>query len=85
MFCYVNHFSYIFKKTLGKSFTDYITLLKIQEAEKLLLSTEMSITDIAYQVGFSSASHFISRFREQKKITPKQFKEKILRGKAFPF
>ena len=71
-----NHFSTSFKKTVGRSFNDYITLLRISEAEKLLLSTEKSITEIALSCGFSSTSHFISRFKTQKGITPGQLRKK---------
>lgn len=74
-----NHFSASFKKIVGRSFTDYLTLIRINESEKLLLSTDKSITDIAFSCGFSSTSHFISRFREQKNITPGQLR-KNMRG-----
>lgn len=71
-----NHFSASFKKTVGRSFSDYLTLIRINEAEKLLLSTEKSITDIALSCGFSSTSHFISRFKEQNGVTPGQLRKK---------
>lgn len=71
-----NHFSASFKKTVGRSFSDYLTLIRINEAEKLLLSTEKSITDIALSCGFSSTSHFISRFKSQKGITPGQLRKR---------
>lgn len=72
-----NHFSASFKKTVGKTFTDYINLIRINEAEKLLISTDKSITEIAFTCGFSSTSHFISHFREQKSITPGQLRKKM--------
>jgi AraC-like DNA-binding protein len=71
-----NHFSASFKKTVGRSFSDYLTLIRINEAEKLLLSTEKSITDIALSCGFSSTSHFISRFKEKNGVTPGQLRKK---------
>lgn len=71
-----NHFSTSFKKTVGRSFNDYITLIRLNEAEKLLLSSEKSITEIALSCGFSSTSHFISRFKAQKGITPGQLRKK---------
>lgn len=70
-----HYFSYIFKKIMGKSYSEYINLLRLQEAEKLLLSTNKSITEIAYTCGFSTASYFISKFKKHKNITPKQFRE----------
>lgn len=71
-----NHFSYLFKKVMGKSFVDYVTFLRLREAEKLLLSSDKSITDIASRSGFSTSSYFISKFKKYKGMTPKQFRDK---------
>ncbi len=72
-----NHFSYVFKKSVGKNFNDYLLAIKLNEAEKLLISTDKSITEIAFSTGFSSASHFISRFKMYKDITPRKFREQV--------
>ena len=56
---------------------EYINAYRTDRAAKLLLSTDMSITDIAFSCGFSSTSHFISRFRAQKSITPGQLRKKL--------
>lgn len=72
-----NHFSYLFKSSIKKTFSEYLLDIKIKEAEKLLISTKNSITDIAAATGFSTTSYFISRFKEHKGITPKQFRKKI--------
>ncbi len=71
-----NHFSFLFKKAMGKSFVEYITFLRLREAEKLLLSSDKSITDIASRSGFSTSSYFISKFKKYKGMTPRQFREK---------
>lgn len=78
-YCHVsyNHFSFLFKNTIGKSFSEYINFLRISKAEKLLLSSEKSITDIALETGFSTASYFISKFKAYKGITPKKFRKNI--------
>ncbi len=70
-----NYFSYVFKKTMEKPFSEYISILRLREAEKLLLSTDKSITEIAYACGFSTSSYFISKFKSYKGITPKQFRD----------
>ncbi len=72
-----NHFSYAFKKAFGKSFNDYLTQIRLREAEKLLILTDKSITEIAYDTGFSTASHFILRFKEAKQITPAKFRKRL--------
>ena len=85
-FCAVsyNHFSRTFKRTMGKSFSDYLTQIRLREAEKLLLLSDKSMTEIALEVGFSSSSHFISRFRESRDMTPGQFRARV-RGKGEMF
>lgn len=71
-----NYFSHIFKKAVGKNFHDYIIEIKLREAEKKLVSTNDSITEIAVSSGFSSSSHFISHFKKLHGITPYKFKKK---------
>jgi AraC-like DNA-binding protein len=64
---------------MGKTFTNYLNYIRITEAEKLLLTTDKSMTEIALEVGFSSSSYFIQQFRQYKDISPFQFRKK---GKA---
>lgn len=70
-----NYFSYLFKKTMGKSFKHYLLDTKIYQAEKMLLSTDKSITEIAQETGFSTTSHFISHFKKKNGTTPAKFKK----------
>ena len=72
-----NYFSSVLKNATGKSFTEYITFLRISKAERLLLSTDKSITDIAIETGFSTSSYFISKFKSHKGVTPKKFRKNI--------
>lgn len=72
-----NYFSSVFKKTIGKSFSEYITFLRISKAEKLLLLSDKSITDIAVETGFSTSSYFISKFKAYKGVTPGKFRKNI--------
>lgn len=73
-----HYFSAVFKKTMRMSFIEYVTLLKLRAAENLLITTDLPITEIASQTGFSTTSHFIYTFRKRKNMTPKQFRTKIL-------
>lgn len=72
-----NYFSCMFKKEIGKNFKDYIISLRLREAEKKLISTDDSITDIALSCGFSTSSYFVSRFKVYKNMTPKKFRDMI--------
>ena len=73
-----HYFSHLFRRIVGRSFSDYLTAIRISEAEKMLLSSEKSITDIAAETGFSTTSYFISRFREEKGITPAKYRKRAL-------
>ncbi|MBQ7346961.1 MAG: helix-turn-helix transcriptional regulator [Clostridia bacterium] len=69
-----SYYSKLFRRVVGKNFNDYLTTVRINEAEHLLLSTDQSVTEIALSAGFASSSHFIEKFRKIKKVTPKQYR-----------
>ena len=70
-----SYFSRLFKRVMNKSFTEYVNGIRISESERLLVTTNKSITDIALDVGFSTTSYFIERFKKQIHLTPKQFRK----------
>jgi AraC family transcriptional regulator, melibiose operon regulatory protein len=72
-----SYFSRFFKRVTGKNFTDYLNYIRVTEAEKLLLTTSMNITEVALSTGFTNSSYFIKQFRHYKGISPKQFKNRI--------
>lgn len=72
-----NYFSYLFKHDTGKTFKEFLMSVRLKEAEKLLLSTDKSVTDIAMETGYSTSSHFIAEFKKHVGLTPKQFQKKL--------
>lgn len=62
-----------FKECTGYTLSDYVRNIKISYAKKLLRS-DMSVTTIAYEVGFGSPSHFIETFKNQTGMTPLKYK-----------
>lgn len=70
-----SYFSRIFNQYMHMSFSDYLNLTRTNQAMRLLATTEMSITEIAYAVGFSSTSYLIQVFKKHKHTTPKQFRQ----------
>lgn len=69
------HFSRLFKQYTNVSFYKYLNTKKIENAEKLLMNNELSITEIALRCGFSSLSAFIRMFKIIKGCTPTEFKD----------
>ncbi len=69
-----SYFSRLFKSTMKTPFSTYVAKVRLKEAERLLLLTDKSVTDIAQTVGFSTVSYFISLFRRENGITPYQYR-----------
>lgn len=72
-----SYFSRIFKQITKHSFSEYLNYVRITEAEKLLASTDLSMTEIAMLTGFSTSSYFIQQFKLHKHISPKQFRKNL--------
>lgn len=70
----VPYVSRAFKTYMGRSFLDYIHFLRIESAASMLLSTNMSIADIAAETGFESFRTFSRVFRDVKGQTPSEFR-----------
>lgn len=70
------YFSQLFKKEKGVSPMDYITDIRVRCAQKLLVETDLSISEIVDQIGYYSISSFIKRFRKHTGMTPGEFRSK---------
>ena len=68
------HLSREFKKTIGDTFKNYLTSLRIRHAKGLLTSTNNSIADIAQNSGFNSVSHFSSVFKKIMNVSPFEYR-----------
>lgn len=73
-----SYFSRFFKACVGKPFSEYLTYVRVSEAEKLLVSTHLNVSSIAAQTGFTNASYFITQFKKHRHMTPKKFKQGLL-------
>ncbi|WP_246132401.1 helix-turn-helix domain-containing protein, partial [Paenibacillus hemerocallicola] len=65
------YLSRLFKKTTGFSLTEYISAIRIKEAQRLLSETPFKVTDIAYNVGFQNIAHFGKVFKAATGYTPR--------------
>ncbi len=69
------HLSREFKRYVGTTIHEQLTLARINHAKELLKHTSDSVEKIAYACGFYHASHFIKLFRTHEKTTPLQFRK----------
>lgn len=67
-----------FHATFGISPTEWIRCRRLEKAKVLLLSSDISISDVCYTVGFENPTHFSRLFKEKYGVSPSQIKSKPL-------
>ncbi len=63
-----------FKAITGKTVIEYVTELKIDEAKRLLKTTDKTLSQISEQLAFSSQSYFQNVFKKETNMTPQEFR-----------
>ena len=58
------YFSRRFKKETGYKFSEFLLKIRMEEAHRLLLTTDLSVTRIAGETGFNNDSYFFCQFQE---------------------
>lgn len=69
------YFCRFFKRITGRSFSDYLTGIRIQRAKLLLESSDISVTQIAESVGFEDNNYFSRVFKKQEGVTPLAYRK----------
>lgn len=72
--CSRTYLSTVFKKETGRTLRQTINDLRIDDAKTLLLYSELSVTQIAYSVGFDDSNYFTSVFKKTQGISPLQYR-----------
>lgn len=62
-----------FKHIYGESVFNFLLNYKMEYARKQLVSRKFNVSEISHQIGYSTASHFISAFKKKYGTTPKQY------------
>ncbi|ABO68584.1 MULTISPECIES: helix-turn-helix domain-containing protein [Geobacillus] len=69
-----NYFSTIFRQKTGKTFNEYVNLLRVNEARKLLSETSLRVGVIANNVGFHEYKYFVEVFKKFTGMTPTEYR-----------
>ncbi|PSL04520.1 AraC family transcriptional regulator [Cecembia rubra] len=70
-------FCRFFKERTGKTFTEFLTQVRIHQACQLLQDSDLSISQIAFQCGFQNLSYFNRAFKKLQGITPKAYRGRL--------
>lgn len=68
------HFNRVFHQITGLPPAKFIAAMRLDEAKRLLLNTNRSITDISFEVGYNSLSTFTRRFTQRVGLGPREFR-----------
>jgi len=73
-----NYMVQIFKKTTGKTISDYINSKRIEKAIGMLGDKDIKIIDIAYNIGFENYNHFFNCFKKSTGMSPEQYRKTLV-------
>jgi AraC-like DNA-binding protein/ligand-binding sensor protein len=66
-----------FKESTGLTFTAYVARTRVEAAKKLLVNPQVRVSEVAFEVGFQSLTHFNRVFKEVAGLSPTQFRDRL--------
>ena len=72
------YFCKLFKKVTGINFTDYLSRVRIEKSKNLLLNPNLRVSEIAFEVGFQSLTHFNRVFKKILGQSPTEYRAQLL-------
>ena len=71
------YFCKMFKKATGLNFTEYLSRVRVEKAKNLLLNPNLRVSEIAYEVGFQSLTHFNRVFKKVVGQSPSDYRQQL--------
>lgn len=71
------YFSKLFKQETGENFIEYLTKIRMKNAEKLLLAPSYSIKEICVMSGYGDPNYFSRIFKKYEGVTPSEYRERL--------
>jgi two-component system response regulator YesN len=72
-----SYISHKFKKRTGKSFREYLTDIRLEDAKSLLFYSNLNVTEIAFAVGFENSNYFSNVFKSKVGLSPLAYRKTI--------
>lgn len=74
----------VFRRTFGLTLLDYLTALRVSHAQRLLMTTNEKILQVAFAAGFGSASRFYAVFTRTCGLTPRAYRRSLSAARGRP-
>ena len=71
------HFCKLFKRATGLTFTNFLSRVRIERSKNLLINPQLRVSEIAYEVGFQSLTHFNRVFQKILGQSPTEYRQKL--------
>ncbi|NLL81969.1 MAG: helix-turn-helix domain-containing protein [Tissierellia bacterium] len=75
-FLTTQYLSYKLKEIFGHSFSEYLNKVRVEESTKLLLDSDLNISEISAEIGFSHVRYYNKHFKMHYNMTPMQYRKK---------
>lgn len=72
----VNYLGVLFRNSTGVSFREYLNILRLKYSCRLLLSSDLSVKEVAYASGYKTNEHFLRVFKHNLNMTPSEYRRK---------
>lgn len=73
------YFVKYFKQVIGMTFTEYVHYKRIKKAERILLTEDVSISEVGERIGMPNMAHFYKVFKKYNRCSPNEFRKKMRR------
>ena len=74
-----NYLGKVFRKEMGDSFNNILDTIRIVNAKRLLLETDMKVYQISEQVGYNNIDYFYLKFKKYVGVSPKEYKREMIK------
>ncbi len=71
------YFGRLFKQSMNMTLYQYLIQCRLEEARRLLRTTDLPIAEIASRTGFSSHSHLTTLFKKQFSVAPSAYRRQL--------
>jgi YesN/AraC family two-component response regulator len=71
------YFGRIFKRIMGMPYQDYLRKVRIEKAKELMKKTSLTISEIAFEVGYQNFNVFWEAFKSREGISPREWRRKL--------